>query len=977
VEEARHIEVQVFGNGKGKVGALGTRDCSLQRRNQKVIEETPPPGIAAPMLTAMCDAATRLCESIAYESAGTVEFIYDSARNAFYFLEVNTRLQVEHPVTEMVTGLDLVDMMIRQAAGEDVLSSLSMSPPSGAAIEARIYAENPNAGFRPTAGTLTHVSFPDSVRVDGWVETGTEVTTNYDPMLAKLIVHGESRNDAIAKLALALDATDIAGIETNLGYLRAIVSDQNFETGQVATHLLSNFLPAQDTIDVISPGVQTSLQELPGRLGYWQVGVPPSGPMDMRSFRLANRMVGNPDDVAALEITMRGPELRFNCDAVITLAGAAIEATLDGLVVPMHMPVSVKAKQVLSLGNMPTSGRRSYLALQRSFHAPEHLGSRAAFMLGGFGGHATGALKAGDVLRRGNVEAIHAARVAFPDEVSHIPREWTIGVVYGPQGAPDFFRESAIETLFSAPYDVHFNSDRTGVRLIGPKPDWARDDGGEAGLHPSNLHDNAYAVGAIDFTGDMPIILGPDGPSLGGFCCPAVVTKDDLWMIGQLRPGDKVRFAPVARFYDPVGGPTLISRPVDIGSPVLARREGDETTAVYRRQGDNNLIVEFGPMQLNIPLRMRVQALYEALLAENITGIIDLTPGIRSLQVHYDDMVLPRRKLLDLLMKLEAALGSMRDFSTPSRIVHLPLSWKDPDVLLAMRKYQELTYPDAPWCPDNVEFIRRINGLPDEAAVKQMIFDASYLVLGLGDVYLGAPVATPIEPRHRLVTTKYNPARIWTPENAVGIGGAYLCVYGMEGPGGYQLFGRTIQMWNRWRTTPEFQEGTPWLLRFFDQIKFYEVDAAELKEARAAFPHGRYPVKIEDTVFSAAGYDALLKVHAEENAAFVQSRETAFTAERKRWETIPPPPVASSEPSVALDVPDGFVGCFTEVPGTVWKLVAELGSLVAQGATLLIVESMKTEFQISAPKAGRLTAIFAKRGQSLNAGDLIGLIQPV
>ncbi len=130
-----------------------------------------------------------------------------------------------------------------------------------------------------------------------------------------------------------------------------------------------------------------------------------------------------------------------------------------------------------------------------------------------------------------------------------------------------------------------------------------------------------------------------------------------------------------------------------------------------------------------------------------------------------------------------------------------------PDILLAMRKYQELTYPDAPWCPDNVEFIRRINGLDDESAVKGIIFDASYLVLGLGDVYLGAPVATPVEPRHRLVTTKYNPARIWTPENAVGIGGAYLCVYGMEGPGGYQLFGRTIQMWNRWRSTAEFQSA--------------------------------------------------------------------------------------------------------------------------------------------------------------------------
>ena len=143
----------------------------------------------------------------------------------------------------------------------------------------------------------------------------------------------------------------------------------------------------------------------------------------------------------------------------------------------------------------------------------------------------------------------------------------------------------------------------------------------------------------------------------------------------------------------------------------------------------------------------------------------------------------------------------------PSRIVHLPLSWDDPATRLAIEKYMQSVRPDAPWCPSNIEFIRRINGLDTIDDVQRIVFDASYLVLGLGDVYLGAPVATPLDPRHRLVTTKYNPARTWTPENAVGIGGAYLCVYGMEGPGGYQFVGRTVQMWNRYRTTPEFDAG--------------------------------------------------------------------------------------------------------------------------------------------------------------------------
>ena len=140
---------------------------------------------------------------------------------------------------------------------------------------------------------------------------------------------------------------------------------------------------------------------------------------------------------------------------------------------------------------------------------------------------------------------------------------------------------------------------------------------------------------------------------------------------------------------------------------------------------------------------------------------------------------------------------------------------------------------DAPWCPWNIEFIRRINGLDSVDDVRRIVFDAEYLVLGLGDVYLGAPVATPVDPRHRLVTTKYNPARTWTPENAVGIGGAYLCIYGMEGPGGYQFVGRTVPVWNRFGERPALRPETPWLLRFFDRIRWYPVEADELLELRA------------------------------------------------------------------------------------------------------------------------------------------------
>ncbi|MGY4315953.1 urea carboxylase [Bradyrhizobium sp. JR3.5] len=915
---------------------------------------------------------------MAYESAGTVEFIYDVEREDFYFLEVNTRLQVEHPVTEQVTGVDLVEWMIRQAAGEDVLGQAGALAPEGAAIEVRLYAENPGAGFRPSAGRLTQVSFSPDARIDGWIETGTEVSPFYDPMLAKIIVSAETRDAAIAKLAKALDDTIVAGIETNLDYLRAIAASEVFRSGKVATSVLGTFAYRPRTIDVVAPGAQSGVQELPGRLHLWHVGVPPSGPMDERSFRLANRVVGNPETTTALELTVNGPTLRFNTDAIVALSGAGMKASLDGAEVAHDEPVAVRAGQTLVIGSIRGPGQRAYLAVRGGIDVPEILGSRAVFALGAFGGHATGSLKAGDVLHIGvETSGLAAPRRATEDERSELTSAWQIGVVYGPHGAPDFFLDEDIETLFASSYEVHFNSARTGVRLIGPKPRWARADGGEAGLHPSNIHDNAYAVGSIDFTGDMPIILGPDGPSLGGFVCPAVVARDELWKVGQLRPGDTVRFVPVKRD-DPVAGPTVLRAP-ELGAAIVGRHDDGPIPVVYRRAGDDNLLVEYGPMELDIALRLRVHVLAQALEEAKLGGLIDLTPGIRSLQIHYNGTTLSRTRLLDLLRKIERELPPVDAMRVPSRTVHLPLSWRDPEAELAMRKYQELVRADAPWCPSNVEFIRRINGLGSEDDVRRIVFDANYFVLGLGDVYLGAPVATPLDPRHRLVTTKYNPARTWTPENAVGIGGAYMCIYGMEGPGGYQLFGRTIQVWNSWRTTRVFEPGHPWLLRFFDKIRFFPVDADELLDARAAFPHGQYDIRIEQGEFSYADYAKSQADARPSIAAFKATQQAAFDAERQRWREmkLDETPVESIDAgAAATGIPNGQVGAFSEVPGNIWKILVEEGAVVAAGDTLAIIESMKMEISVHSPSAGRIASVPVKPGQTLRAGDVVALIRP-
>jgi urea carboxylase len=276
--------------------------------------------------------------------------------------------------------------------------------------------------------------------------------------------------------------------------------------------------------------------------------------------------------------------------------------------------------------------------------------------------------------------------------------------------------------------------------------------------------------------------------------------------------------------------------------------------------------------------------------------------------------------------------------------------------------------PDAPWCPSNLEFIRRINGLVSIDEVKRIVFDASYLVLGLGDVYLGAPVATPVDPRHRLVTTKYNPARTWTPENAVGIGGAYLCVYGMEGPGGYQFVGRTLQMWNRWRVTPEFEAGSPWLLRFFDQIRFFEVSEDELLNIRADFPLGRYRLRIEEQNFNLRDYNRFLDDERDSIVAFKRRQQAAFDAERERWAVAgqnvyaTDATVAEASPEAELDLPPGGRAVAAHVAGNLWKLEVVEGARVAAGEVLAIIESMKMEIGVTAPCAGRVHKLFCREG---------------
>jgi urea carboxylase len=645
-------------------------------------------------------------------------------------------------------------------------------------------------------------------------------------------------------------------------------------------------------VTVVAPGIQTTVQDLAGRPGLWDVGVPPSGAADELTFALVNAAVGNPDSAAGLECVVTGPVLTCDEDRLICVGGAARNPTVDNLPFRPGMVVRWPAGTVLDVGPLDGPGMRGYVAIQGGLDVPRVLGSRSTFVLGGFGGHDGRPLAAGDQLRLGRQENLISP---LSVELPTISGSWQVRVIPGPHGAPEHLTAEGADAFFVNEWIVDHRSDRTGVRLIGPNPGWARTDGGEAGLHPSNVHDSAYPVGGIMLSGDTPVIVGKDGPSLGGFVVPAVVIEADRWMLGQLRAGDSVQLIPVtpdaaaeairARRHwladlrqEPAPVPIATSTP---DRPKVLHH-GDQTSTApsytIRCAGERHVLVEAGPAELDLTVRVWIHLLAQALRADRPAGITEIVEGVRSLLVAVDSSRLALTELAERLAFLAAGLDDPETVVLPSREVVLPIAFDHPAAHEAMRRYATSVRPDAPWCPDNVEFIRRVNDLETRDEVFEIVQAATYLVVGLGDVYLGAPVAVPVDPRHRLVTTKYNPARTWTPQNAVGIGGIYLCVYGMEGPGGYQLVGRTVPVW---RLSPD--DAQPWLLRQFDLLRFTPVSAEQLAHERAEIAAGRADLKTAPATFSIADVRRIEQEAPVDIATLRARRRAAFEAERARW----------------------------------------------------------------------------------------------
>lgn len=299
-------------------------------------------------------------------------------------------------------------------------------------------------------------------------------------------------------------------------------------------------------LDVIEGGIQTTVQDYPGRQGLLDQGICPAGPFDGVAFRLANLLVGNAAGDAGLEITAGNFRVRFAEDAVVALCGADMQPRLDDEAFPLWESRLVRAGQELALSSVRGGGFRSYLAVAGAIDVPEYLGSRATYVPGGIGGFQGRGLKKGDRVPTGSpagdLGSLPGRRVRS-DLVPTYGTEWELEAVPGPQSAPDYWTWDDFDDFFSNTWKLDRNSNRMGYRLQSHSWRWARTGGGVAGGHPSNILDNGYAVGAVNIAGDQPIILGVDGPTLGGFVCAAGVAFGAMWKMGQMAPGrDLIRF---------------------------------------------------------------------------------------------------------------------------------------------------------------------------------------------------------------------------------------------------------------------------------------------------------------------------------------------------------------------------------------------------------------------------------------------------
>ncbi|KAI0065226.1 urea carboxylase [Artomyces pyxidatus] len=1057
---ARHIEVQVFGNGHDKYIHFGERECSLQRRHQKVIEETPSPFFEShpDIRDEICAAATRLCEEMKYSSAGTVEFLVDDRSGAFHFLEMNTRIQVEHPITEQAyPSLDIVEFMLLQADAEyngsyisahsDYMRQLPLQSEIYA-IEARLYAENPAEEFRPCPGVLQHVDFElrdvpgedkvDWLRVDTWVYTGSVITPHFDPLLAKLIVTAPTRASALTRLSLALATVRVSGPPNNLEYLRAVCRTETVRSGLATTRWLESFAWTPNVLTVILPGLSMVVQDLHGRPTLLH-GIPPSGAMDGRAHSAANILAGNEPNTEALEvIVVRSVECRvkFWVQSVVGVAGGHSSirvrvittddsgvdssggwlSTWRRLLVPEDGVLEIRHDDRQK--DDDEGGLRVYIAVKGGFPGiPTYLGSKSTSM--GLGGYQGRELRSGDQITLGDSRP-NQFQAGFKLSSAlnpKYPKHMTLHVLAGPQDDAEFITSDGNAKFYNTTWVVSSSSNRMGIRLAPSTSEnpilWARQNGGDGGSHPSNILDNAYARGSINVNGDTPVILGCEGPDMGGYVCLCVVVQGDLWKFGQLRAGCTVLFKRVswraARRLKAEEDEWIKAVKADCTglqyfadlerlekiAEVNARNEAKLLTihaspnevrpeVTFRQAGDAAILVEYGHMELDFSLRARVHAFEAAARSKGVESILGFGPCIRSTMCYYDPSTIQQSILLDILVEVEHGLPSSSDEMTfPGRRVTFPIVLDDQWSRNALDRYMRTTRDKAAYLPSNIEYLARNNGLgtADEALAR--LVGSDFLVFGVG-FYLACPFLVPIDPRCRLVGQKMNPSRTFTPRGAIGIAGVVSAIYPVESPGGYQLYGRTLPAWQTWGNGVDFTSETPWLLQPFDQVHFEIVNEQQYVTMEKAFDSGRYQFKVEPVQFSMAEYKVFtqsiegeVQTHRARQAAGVAREEARERVLLREWETERQTIGTGDPGGCELDELLGGSTIIAPLSASVWKIKCKVGDIIQSAEdSILILEAMKTEISVKAGKEnmGREVTGFGtgvREGAVVGPGDVL------
>lgn len=999
---SRHIEVQVFGNGQGKAIHFGERECSIQRRHQKVIEECPSPFVSKhpELRKKLGDSSVALAESIKYGSAGTVEYLVDDMTGDYFFLEMNTRLQVEHGITELCYGVDLVELMLRQADAElagkggldsKTLDELKVSELKGAAIEARVYAENPLRGYAPSPGLLQKVKWhtkPGS-RIDTWVFTGSRISPNYDPLVAKVMFHADTRDAAIEGLHHLLRDSVISGPPTNLELVSEIMEDSEFKKGDTLTSFLQHFKYHPPAIDVVSAGAYTLIQDLPARPTVGR-GIPHSGPMDPVAFQIANFLAGNPRGKEGLEITLSGPELRFLGPAVVALTGAAMETTLDGKPFPMWTRVRVVAGQTLKVGKTTSFGCRSYLAVHGGFPAvAEYFNSKSTSPLVAIGGYQGRALAPGDLLLL-SVDQPESKELSLPEKLRpKYTNDWQIAAMSGPHDDGYLLPED-LEMLYSTKWKVSHNASRSGIRLVGPVPKWARKDGGEGGAHPSNLIEFGYPIGTLNWTGDDPCIFPVDCPNFGGFVSSTTIIRSDWWKLGQIKAGDQMKYQRVnleqalelrhdlERYLNEVSAAcswekgmkdvkmfkdssTVDGDETRKGIVWQRKAQGAQPTVTYRQGGDDFLLVEYGEESFDLNHRCRVTKLVDLLRSKDApewlkSGLANTVECCNSTMLFYNGLELPREKLISHLQALEDQLGDLSSIKVPTRRFKLPISFESKEQDAATLRYMETQRPHAPYLPSNLDFVARNNALePHE--LKKLYLTGTFMTVVVG-FFCGNTVSLPVDPRQRLSCPKQNPSRVYTPEGSVSWGGSCMSIYPVDSPGGYQMTGRTLPCFDTLGYKKGFSIDRPWYFNDFDLLTYYQVSEDELADMLADYRIGNYEFEYENIEFDMKEHNDLLQSVAEE-VKMVREKQAKAQEEMVKAENESLARWREEKAKTQVD------------EGTVEKLLQ--GNSFKAFSDSVLTRSDPAISSIEAPVDANVWKILVEEGEQLKPGQTVSL----